>query len=583
MALMNPKISPLSCYASTNPNNLPKFLVSKFHSTVASFSPSNTTKRSSPSKVYHPVSNYSTRFDHKISIKYLQELHIKKVKNILIANLDDPLKSLDMINNIQGLGIDLHFLHEIDQILHIVYKEFNQNKGCYGRDHREVALCFRLLRQAGHNVQESIFRNILDKKTGFKDDLENDVKGLIELYEASQLGVEGEEILDSLRECTFTRLNELCSGRGSHEEREIMNSLAQPRHKTLTRITSKRFISLIKIVGEEDNEWLQSLLLVAEIDSIMLKSLIQEEISQVFRWWRELGLDKELRKARNQPLKWHTWSLEILQDPCFSEQRLDLTKPISLVYIIDDIFDVYGELEELTIFTQVVERWDPEGLEKLPRYMKICFEALDTITKEISMKIYKSHGLNPTDSLRKSWASLCRAFLVEAKWFNSGYLPNCEEYMKNGVVSSGVHLVMLHVYYLLEEEMSTEKVELIESNPEIVSSAATILRLWDDLGSAKDENQDGIDGSYIECYLNEHNGSTVDEARTHVFQKISKAWKRLNKECLNPRPFSRVFSKACLNIARTVPLMYSYDEDQKLPGLNEYLKASNIKVPFDAL
>lgn len=68
MALMNPKISPLSCFASTNPNNLPKFLVSEFHSTVASFSPSNTTKRSSPSKVYHPVSNYSTRFDHKISI-----------------------------------------------------------------------------------------------------------------------------------------------------------------------------------------------------------------------------------------------------------------------------------------------------------------------------------------------------------------------------------------------------------------------------------------------------------------------------------------------------------------------------------
>lgn len=47
----------------------------------------------------------------------------------------------------------------------------------------------------------------------------------------------------------------------------------------------------------------------------------------------------------------------ILQDPTLSEQRLDLTKAISLVYIIDDIFDVYGELEELTIFTQVVERY----------------------------------------------------------------------------------------------------------------------------------------------------------------------------------------------------------------------------------
>ncbi|CAN6856971.1 unnamed protein product [Brassica oleracea] len=367
MALINSKISPLSCFASTNPNSLPKFLVSKFHGTVASSSPANTTKRSSPSNVYLPVSNYLRRFDHKISIVCL--------------------------------GIDFHCLHEIDQILHIVYKEFNQNKGCYDRDLREVALCFRLLRQEGHNVQESILRNILNKKSGFKDDLQNDVKGVIEWYQASELGVEGEEILDSLRECTFTRLNELCSGRDSHEEREIMNSLAQPRNKTLRRLTSKRFISIIKIGGDEDNEWLQSLLRVAEsgpalglnnmrilfdifhslireeisqafkynewlqsllrvaeCDSIMLKSLIREEISQAFKWWRELGLDKELRKERNQPLKWHTWSLEILQEPCFSEQRLDLTKPISLVYIIDDIFDVYGELDELTIFTQVVER-----------------------------------------------------------------------------------------------------------------------------------------------------------------------------------------------------------------------------------
>lgn len=66
-----------------------------------------------------------------------------------------------MIDNIQGLGIDFHFLHEIDQILHIVYKKFNQNKGCYDRDLREVALCFRLLRQEGHNVQESTRYNAL--------------------------------------------------------------------------------------------------------------------------------------------------------------------------------------------------------------------------------------------------------------------------------------------------------------------------------------------------------------------------------------------------------------------------------------
>lgn len=128
-----------------------------------------------------------------------------------------------------------------------------------------------------------IFENILDKKGGFEDDPKNDVKVLLELYEASELRLEGEETLDGVREFTFHRLNELCSGRKSHQEREIMSSLAQPRHKTLRRLTSKRFISMIKTAGQEDKKWLQSLLRVAEIDSIMLEFLIQEEMSQIFK------------------------------------------------------------------------------------------------------------------------------------------------------------------------------------------------------------------------------------------------------------------------------------------------------------
>ncbi|KAG2277260.1 hypothetical protein Bca52824_059815 [Brassica carinata] len=87
MALINSKISPLSCFASTNPNSLPKFLVSKFHGTVASSSPANTTKRSSPSNVYLPVSNYLRRFDHKISIKHpKQDEFIKRRRRATFRN-----------------------------------------------------------------------------------------------------------------------------------------------------------------------------------------------------------------------------------------------------------------------------------------------------------------------------------------------------------------------------------------------------------------------------------------------------------------------------------------------------------------
>ena len=83
------------------------------------------------------------------------------------------------------------------------------------------------------------------------------------------------------------------------------------------------------------------------------------------------------------------------------------------------------------------------------------------------------------------WASLCNAFLVEAKWFTSGHLPKAEEYLKNGIISSGVHVVLAHMFFLLGDGITPESVDLVDDHPGISSSIATILRLSDDLGSAK--------------------------------------------------------------------------------------------------
>ena len=83
------------------------------------------------------------------------------------------------------------------------------------------------------------------------------------------------------------------------------------------------------------------------------------------------------------------------------------------------------------------------------------------------------------------WASLCDAFLIEAKWFASGHVPKSEEYLKNGVISSGVHVVLVHMFFLLGQDITNETVNIVNDNPGIITNTATILRLWDDLGSAK--------------------------------------------------------------------------------------------------
>ena len=76
-----------------------------------------------------------------------------------------------------------------------------------------------------------------------------------------------------------------------------------------------------------------------------------------YRWWKDLGLTRELNLARNEPSKWYTWSMAMLiDDISLSSQRLHLSKSIAFIYLIDDIFDLYGTIDELTVFTKAVQK-----------------------------------------------------------------------------------------------------------------------------------------------------------------------------------------------------------------------------------
>ncbi|KAL6992236.1 (3S,6E)-nerolidol synthase 1, partial [Sarracenia purpurea var. burkii] len=130
--------------------------------------------------------------------------------------------------------------------------------------------------------------------------------------------------------------------------------------------------------------------------------------------------------------------------------------------------------------------WELAAIEKLSDYLKNCFKTLYDTTNEIAHQIHKKHGQNPINALRRSWASLCNAFVVKAKWFAFGHEPKAEEYLKNGIITPGVHVVSVHMLFLLGDYCQTEEsIELASANSEIITSTATILRLWNDLGSAK--------------------------------------------------------------------------------------------------
>lgn len=496
------------------------------------------------------------------------EEKLENIRNVLVEWMDeddeDLTESLIFVDTIQRLGVAHHYEKEIKKIMKQHYLKKGNNTNLH-----DVALSFRLLRQRGYHVSADVFNNFKGKDGKFRGEIKQDIWGLMELHEAAQLSFEGENILDEAQDFSVQLLHEhVVADVDSKLCNIVKMRLRHPYHKTIARMTN---MSMQRDVGGM-NKCITTLVELSELEFLKGKHIHNAELNHVSKWWSGLGLNKELKLARNQPLKWYTWSMAILiDDLSLSEQRVQLTKSIAFIYLIDDIFDLYGTLDELTIFTEAVNKWDYAAMDMLPDFMKLCYKSLLDTTNEIGQTICHNHGYNPINSLKQTWASLCNAFLMEAKWFASGDLPAAEEYLVNGKVSSGVHVVLVHLFFLLGLVRGTN----LDDISTLVSSVAAILRLWDDLGSANDEHQDGTDGSYIECYMRDHPGIAFKLAREHVAGMIGMEWKRLNKECFNLRNqslASHEFKEGALNLARMVPVMYSYDDNQQLSFLEEYVK-----------
>ncbi|XP_022941968.1 (3S,6E)-nerolidol synthase 1-like [Cucurbita moschata] len=484
---------------------------------------------------------------------------------------DYSLECLSLIDATQRLGIDYHFQQEIQVVLQSLYVSSNHQQDT---NLHYTCLLFRLLRQQGYPVSTDSFTIFLDNKGKFNQGLTQNVNGLMSLYEASQLCMHGDDILEEAETFSTHGLNHCLAHLDHHMAPLVRNTLAHPHHKSVAKFMVPNYFGDI----QSTNKWIHVLQDVAKVDFNRTQLLHQDELVQFLKWWKETGLAEELKFARDEPIIWYIASLVCLGDSCYSQQRLQLGKTISFVFLIDDLFDVFGNLNELTLFTEAVYRWDLGAAKTLPDCMGVCLKSLFEVTNDISSMIYKKHGWNPIGFLSRAWGKLCKAFLVETEWMSCGYSPSAEEYLRNGIVSTGIHVILVHVFFLLGQQISHQTAELLEDDLDIISSTAIILRLCDDMGSAKDEKQVGRDGSYAKYYMNEHPSISHEATHHHVTNKISQAWKTLNKEYLLSNLFPAKFTQASLNIARAVPLANNYGSNQSFMPLEKLIQQLLFRV-----
>ncbi|KAL2541704.1 Tricyclene synthase [Abeliophyllum distichum] len=143
-------------------------------------------------KIEHAGERYATRASE-----------LKMQVKMMLDEAVEPLDQLELIDNLQRLGISYHFENEIKQILSVINRKYSKiDQDSKINDLYATALEFRLLRQHGFNVSEEIFDRFKNEKGEFKSSLCDDAKGLLQLYESSFLSIEGETTLEMATEFT---------------------------------------------------------------------------------------------------------------------------------------------------------------------------------------------------------------------------------------------------------------------------------------------------------------------------------------------------------------------------------------------
>ncbi|KAI3958290.1 hypothetical protein MKW92_046471 [Papaver armeniacum] len=503
-------------------------------------------------------SDYAEKNYTKRSEKLKEKVRLMFADQACRESLSSTLK---FINVIQRLGVSYHFDGEIRASLDTI------NKKSYGWEEDDLftrALRFRLLRQHRYEVSQDVFKRFIMAEIMNTSSAFNDVEGMLSVYEASFYAFEGEEILDEAQKLTTKTLEEYLQSPPAKDEgtntcitgRLVRHALELPFQWITPRVEARWYIDTYEMMQDMD----PLLLEFAKLDFNILQAKYQDELKHISGWWKELGCIELLSFSRNRFVEMFVWTVWCNFEPEFDISREEITKFGVLGTPVDDTYDVYGTLDELSMFTDAVERWDVNKIVDLPDYMKLLFLAVYNTTNAMAYMVLKKRGLDILSYLKKVWADFCNAYFLEAKWYYSGYTPTLEKYMDNGWISASGYLMPTYAYFLQGNEITKEALECLKNySSDLVRYSLMISRLLDDLQTSEHEQERGDTPKAIQCYMHQ-NGVSETIAREHIKHMIHDLWKKMNGDEYSRSIFPRQLIDFVQNYARSCHCIYQFKD-----------------------
>nr|R9QMR4.1 RecName: Full=(-)-beta-phellandrene synthase 1, chloroplastic; AltName: Full=Terpene synthase (-)betaphell1; Short=PcTPS-(-)betaphell1; Flags: Precursor [Pinus contorta]AFU73853.1 (-)-beta-phellandrene synthase [Pinus contorta] len=480
-----------------------------------------------------------------------------------MSPLTDLYQRLWMVDSVERLGIDRHFQNEIKSALDYVFSYWKEKGIGRGRqsavtDLNSTALGLRTLRLHGYPVSSDVLENFKDHNGQFTCSgiqTEGEIRGVLNLFRASLIAFPGEKVMEEAEIFSTMYLKHALQKIAvSSLSQEIEYLLEYGWHTNPPRLEARMYME----VFPQDTIYEQKLVELAKVEFNIFHSLQKRELQSLTRWWKHYGFP-QLSFTRHIHVEYYTFGSCIATDPKQSAFRLCFAKMSYFVTVLDDIYDTYGTMEELELFTAAIKRWDPSVVDCLPEYMKGVYMAVYDTVNEMAKEAEKVQGRDTLNYVRQAWELYIDAYMPEAKWISSGYLPTFQEYLDNSKISFGTRITILQPILTLGEPLPHEILQEIDFPAKFNDLISVILRLKGDTRCYKADRARGEEASSVSCYMKDNAGITEEDAVHCINDMVNNLLKELNWELLKPDsnvPIS--CRKAAFDICRIFHHGYKY-------------------------
>ncbi|XP_021754895.1 probable sesquiterpene synthase [Chenopodium quinoa] len=177
----------------------------------------------------------------------------------------------------------------------------------------------------------------------------------------------------------------------------------------------------------------------------------------------------------------------------------------------------------------------------------------------------ESYVLYPTQKLKRTGSTLIfgrylPSYMKEAIWRDKKFVPTYDEYMKNGIFSSGYMYTTVSFYLGMGDFATKDAFEWLNQIPKAVKACCMIGRLLNDIISHEFEVKRGPVSTALNSHMGQF-GTSMEETIKELRSEVECAWKDLNEAIFGPITIPRPLLTCTVNLARILYDVYPDGED----------------------